>query len=88
MDFDEKIIGSEFIRNGFENILPSKERICTMMKTTNLCAINGPYGYKWPKLSELHQKLFNSSFEQAHNAFVDVKITAKCFWELYRRKLI
>lgn len=84
MSFDEKIIGSEFIRNGMQNSIPSKNKICTMESTTNFCAIDGQYGYKWPKLSELHYKLFGSNFEEAHNAAVDIKATAKCFWELKR----
>jgi DNA polymerase III epsilon subunit-like protein len=57
MSFDEKIVGSEFLRNGMQNSIPSKNKICTMEKSTNFCAIDGPYGYKWPKLSELHYKL-------------------------------
>jgi DNA polymerase III subunit epsilon len=39
---------------------------------------------KWPKLSELHYKLFKTNFEEAHNAAVDISTTAKCFWELRR----
>lgn len=35
-----------------------------------------------PKLSELHFKLFKTDFSEAHNALVDIEITAKCFWEL------
>jgi DNA polymerase III alpha subunit (gram-positive type) len=52
----------------------------------NYCAIPPfRYGkYKWPKLSELHQKLFGTDFEEAHNANVDIQATAKCFWELKR----
>lgn len=88
MKFDEKILGAEFLRNGFNNHLDGKNKICTMEKTTNFCAINGQYGYKWPKLSELHQKLFGSDFEEAHNAAADILATAKCFWELKRINLI
>ena len=84
MSFDEKIVGAEFIRTGFVNNIPSKKRICTKESTTNFCKINGPYGYKWPKLSELHYKLFNCDFEEQHNAAVDISATAKCFWELKR----
>lgn len=84
MSFDEKIMGAEFIRNKMENNIAHKTKICTMQSATNFCEINGPYGYKWPKLSELHYKLFNTGFEEAHNAAVDVKVTAKCFWELKR----
>jgi DNA polymerase III epsilon subunit-like protein len=82
MAFDEKIMGAEFLRNNMENIISKKRKICTMQSTTNFCAIDGYYGYKWPKLSELHHILFHTGFEEAHNASVDITITAKCFWEL------
>ena len=84
ISFDEKIVGAEFLRAGMKNSIPSKNKICTMQSTTNFCAINGPYGYKWPKLSELYYKLFKSNFEEAHNAAADINATAKCFWELKR----
>jgi DNA polymerase III epsilon subunit-like protein len=84
MSFDEKIVGAEFIRNGMTNPVPNKRKICTMESTTSFCAINGLYGYKWPKLSELHYKLFRTFFEEAHNAAADIRATAKCFWELKR----
>lgn len=84
ISFDEKIIGAEFLRVGMSNPLPQKRKICTMESTTSFCAIAGPYGYKWPKLSELHYKLFRSGFEEAHNASVDITATARCFWELKR----
>lgn len=88
ISFDEKIVGSEFLRINFENLIERKEKICTMEKTTNFCKLEGPYGYKWPKLSELHNKLFGFDFEEAHNASVDIKATAKCFWELRDRKIL
>jgi len=84
MSFDEKIVGAEFLRNKMQDSLSSKKKICTMQSSTNFCAISGPYGYKWPKLSELHYKLFNTGFEEAHNAAADIQATAKCFWELKR----
>jgi DNA polymerase III subunit epsilon len=84
MKFDEKIVGAEFLRAGMQNLIPSKRKICTMESSSNFCAIKGPYGYKWPKLSELHYKLFRTGFEEAHNAAVDITATAKCFWELKR----
>ena len=88
MAFDEKIVGAEFLRNGMANPIPSKPKICTMQSTTTFCGIPGPYGLKWPKLSELHYKLFRENFDEAHNAAVDITMTAKCFWELKRRKKI
>jgi DNA polymerase III epsilon subunit-like protein len=82
MAYDEKIIGSELIRLGLESTLDSKEKICTMESTVDLCKIDGPYGYKWPKLEELHRFLFNHDFEGAHDALADIQATARCFWEL------
>ena len=88
MSFDEKIVGAELLRNNLPDIPASKYKICTMHSTTEYCAIPGPRGYKWPKLTELHQKLFGADFEGAHDASSDVAATAKCFWELKRRGLI
>lgn len=84
MSFDEKIVGAEFLRNRMPDSTSTKRKICTMKSTTNFCAIDGPYGYKWPTLTELHYKLFGTGFDEAHNAAVDINATAKCFWELRR----
>lgn len=84
MNFDEKVVGSEFLRNGFKDVVSAKSKICTMQTATNFCKIPGIFGFKLPKLSDLHDKLFNTRFEEAHNAFVDINTTAKCFWELKR----
>ena len=88
MSFDEKIIVAELIRNNLPNNIETKQKICTMLSSTNFCAIKSNYGYKWPKLSELHFKLFGTNFEEAHNAAIDIKVTAKCFWKLVDKKII
>ena len=88
MNFDEKIIGAEFIRKGVDSDLFQSTRLCTMMASTDYCKLPGNYGYKWPKLSELHIKLFDADFEEAHNASVDIEACAKCFWELRRREIM
>ncbi|MEE1946643.1 3'-5' exonuclease [Pedobacter sp. KR3-3] len=88
MSFDEKIMGAELLRNNMKELISQKSRICTMLGTKNYCALPGPYGYKWPKLSELHYKLFGSDFMEAHNAAADIQATARCFWELRKRRLI
>ena len=82
MSFDEKNVGAEFLRNNMVNSIEAIDKICTMEQSTNYCKLNGRYGYKWPKLSELHYKLFGTGFEEAHNAAVDINATAKCFWEM------
>jgi len=86
--FDEKIVGAELLRCGLPNNLMTKRRFCTMESSTSYCAIKGPKGLKWPRLSELHQKLFGCDFDEAHNAAVDIEATARCFWELRKRGLI
>lgn len=85
IDFDRNVVGAEFIRAGISHPLFERQHICTMKATTNFCAIPGNYGYKWPTLSELHYKLFDEYFEEAHDGFVDVSATARCFWELQQR---
>jgi DNA polymerase III epsilon subunit-like protein len=85
ISFDEMIVGAEFLRSNMLNSLIFKQKICTKDMSTDFCAIpsaNGYGGYKWPKLSELHMKLFGTEFEDSHNARADVEATAKCFWEM------
>ncbi|MDD4108463.1 MAG: 3'-5' exonuclease [Prolixibacteraceae bacterium] len=88
ISFDEKIIGAEFIRKGINSSLNRKRKLCTMQASTDFCRLPGPYGYKWPKLSELHHKLFGYVFDEAHDASVDINATEKCFWEMRKKGLI
>ena len=87
MDFDEKIVGAEYVRMGFKSGIFETHRLCTMKTTTDLCGIPGNYGFKWPTLSELHRFLFGSDFKDAHDALVDVKVCAKCYYELVKRSI-
>ena len=91
ISFDERIVGSEFLRSNmgkYHDVLFEKERICTMHSTTDFCDLSGPRGKKWPKLSELHEKLFGHSFEGAHDALVDVEALSRCYFELKKRCII
>lgn len=88
MSFDEKITEAEFIREKISSNLFKIKKICTKDESTNFCKIPGNYGYKWPKLSELHIILFGKDFEEAHDALVDVTACAKCFFELKKRNII
>ncbi len=88
ISFDEKIIGAEFYRKKIASNLDRIDKICTMQSTTNFCKIPGNYGYKWPKLQELHIKLFGEEIEEAHNAAADIDATVKCFWKLKELKII
>ena len=83
MYFDKRVVGAEYLRCGLEDSLKYKKKICSMNRTTKFCGFG-----KWPTLQGLHHKLFNSSFEEAHDAAVDIQATANCFWELKRLGII
>jgi len=86
--FDEKIVAAEFLRARIQNRLADVERCCTMKASTDFCAIPNRYGFKWPTLAELHERLFASIPADAHDADADVQVCAKCFFELQRRNII
>jgi len=86
--FDENVIAAEYLRLMLPSPFAGKRRICTMMRSVEICRIQGPYGYKWPTLSQLHQELFQTGYEEAHDAGADVAACAKCFFELKRRGVV
>lgn len=88
MAFDEKIVGAELLRCGETNNVELMPRRCTMKWSTRLVGIAGPKGFKWPNLQELHKALFGKGFRGAHNAMVDVRACARCYFELKRRNVM
>ncbi len=88
ISFDEKIVGAELYRKQIPTRLFQKPRLCTMLSSVDYCKIPGYYGYKWPKLSELHMQLFGEDFEGAHDAAADIEATARCFWELKKKNIM
>lgn len=91
ISFDEKILGAELMRAGMKethDVLFEKKRVCTMHGSTAFCAIPSTRGHKWPKLVELHEKLFGTGFEGAHDAMADVEALSRCYFELKKRCII
>lgn len=89
IDFDYKIIGAEFIRKEIENQLQEIPQLDTMHLGKDYAAILNRSGkIKPPKLSEIFEKLFDTTFEEAHNAAADVNATAQVFFEMLRRDII
>lgn len=82
--FDENVVGCEFLREGKYNCIPDKIHIDTMKLTTEFVGIpaKGRAGFKYPSMTELHEKLFGFRFEGAHDALVDVTALANCFFKL------
>ena len=86
--FDYPVLGCELIRYAAKPQTRIEKQICTMLASVDFCKLPGPYGYKWPKLMELHQILFGEGFDGAHDAMVDVDACARCFFELKKRGII
>ena len=91
VEFDVNIVGAEWIRMGEPaERVTAKARIDSKDEGTEFCAIPGGKGgrFKWPTLTELHEKLFGMGFGDAHDAAYDVDATAKCFFALVQRGVI
>ena len=89
--FDVNIVGAEWIRLGESaDRVTTKARIDSKDEGTEFCAIPGGKGgrFKWPTLTELHQKLFGVGFGDAHDAAYDVDATAKCLFAMVQRGVI
>jgi DNA polymerase-3 subunit alpha len=84
IEFDLNIMGCELLRKGLDNSLTAKKSLDTKDLSTDFCALPGGKNgkFKWPTLTELHLKLFNAPFAEAHDAAYDVDATAKCFFGL------
>ena len=86
VSFDNNVVSVEYLRKQKNNPLTGKQMVDTKDASTDYCALPGGKGgkFKWPRLAELHRKLFNEDFDAAHNASADVQATARCFFELIR----
>jgi DNA polymerase III epsilon subunit-like protein len=86
-----KIIAHKFdlhLLTNFKNIY------CTMQESIDLCAIEVKDRYgrtynKFPKLIELHEKLFKTQPKNLHNSLIDILVTLRCFMQLkYERDIL
>lgn len=90
VEFDKKMILLEVERRYSQDSEEKKARkklfesklVCTMLTSVTFCWIPWPRWLKRPKLAELHRKLFDKDFDNAHNAFADIEATKDCFIEL------
>ena len=93
IEFDMNVIIVEQIRNDvvdrdmFNNL--DKEEYCTMKHGKFVCNIlklnerTGKMQTKFPKLVELHEKLFKSKPNNLHNSMIDILVCLRCFGYLY-----
>lgn len=84
--YDIPIVAAEFQRLGLPCPISPLRAICTMRSTKLFCRIPtaGGNGFRWPKLQELHVRLFARPFEGAHDSAADVRALANCFAALCR----
>lgn len=88
VNYDMHVVGAELIRSCGKDYIEKLPTADTMLSSIDLCKIPGKYGFKYPKLMELHNVLFGCDFDNAHNSFADISATEKCYWELKNRGLI
>ena len=91
LNFDEKILGAEYLRSDGNNPLQDFPKIDTCTEeTAGICMLKGGRGrkFKLPTLMELYTHLFNKKFESAHNASADVEATALCLFKLLKDQKI
>lgn len=92
-EFDINVLNSEFHRYDLFDefaMLKKKRNICTMKETIDYCCLEPKVmgTFKFPRLEELHMKLFSEGMVNAHDAQVDTEYLAKCFFELVKRGII
>jgi DNA polymerase III epsilon subunit-like protein len=80
----------DLLSSGFEQA-NKKERYCTMTRSIELCNIvveaidrkGQSYQYKkFPKLAELHLKLFGTIPENLHDSMVDTMACLRCYMKM------
>lgn len=83
ISFDTNVVACECVRLGESLKWLDTTRYCTMKESTSFCKLPGRrYGYKQPKLIELHEILFKKPFGSQHNALADVHACMRCFFAL------
>lgn len=83
--FDINVLGAEFLRTNISTNFMDLTQVCTMKSSIEFCGLPNR---KFPKLAELHRRLFDADFENAHDALADVLACYRCFFELKARKII
>lgn len=95
--FDTSMIKANLLKLGVpqevgKNSLHKDKRIDTMRKKEIIQYVEARYEDgrvgKWPRLEELHFKLFGESFEDQHNAAADVEALKRCYYGLQKLNIL
>ncbi|GAA4377418.1 3'-5' exonuclease [Hymenobacter koreensis] len=86
LQLDFHVLGAAFARAAMPNPLPELPQFCTMRPPWPALLQEGPARYL--RLDELHELLFAEPVAGFHDAFGDATATARCFFELQRRRVL
>jgi DNA polymerase III epsilon subunit-like protein len=91
--FDKKVIERAAYLENSSNTFAGKDMHCTMLSSVNVLKLpkqtkgkhdkdkkRVPRGFKWPNLQECSMYYLGQPFENAHDAMVDVRITAQVYF--------
>lgn len=78
-DFDRTVLSNVLIKYGLANKFPWPFKDIDVMRWgKDYCSMAGKKDMKFPKLIELHQHIFKTGFDQAHDALADCRATVRC----------
>jgi len=81
-----------FLFNDMFNSVHNTDTYCSMQNTKKFCniMITGKYGpyVKPPRLVELHQKMFNFTPDNLHDALVDTMACLRCYMKYEHNRII
>jgi DNA polymerase III epsilon subunit-like protein len=93
----EKLYLEEFLEKLIiesNNSINNNKHFCTMKESIDFCNVKaidkkGKEYIKFPKLSELHEKMFGYIPKNLHNSLHDVLICLRCFYQIeYKKDLL
>lgn len=91
--FDARIMRIGLKRSGWEDgeqiadAWKEAPAECAMRQATPICKIPSTRGggFKWPKLSQAHEIIIGSTFENAHSAMADALACMRVYWAIKDR---
>jgi DNA polymerase III epsilon subunit-like protein len=91
-DFDKNAVAAEAWRAGRVELgatVSAFPCVCTMRAGKEFCgAVNDKGQLKFPRLAELHSKIFGMEPANQHDAMGDVRATALCYFHLQEMMLV
>lgn len=84
ISFDKRMVMVECIRNNYKPLFENVDEYCTMLNGKTITKIlkktkTGSEYFKFPKLIELHENLFQTIPNGIHDALTDTMICLRCY---------